>query len=195
MEHYYSTIQGWFNFPEFYTEVAKHLPDRGFRFAEVGVWKGQSLAYLAVELVNLGKQGDILAVDTFKGSAEHQRGERDYDPIVDAKHGLQKEFCKNMALGNFAAHGIRIVPWAATSLDTARVIADETMDGVFIDASHDWQAVVADCEAWWPKIKSGGWLCGHDVNWDDVKMGLSVFNKAGHLRIESDRVCWMVAKP
>lgn len=43
----------------------------------------------------------------------------------------------------------------------AAAIAPE-MDLVFIDAEHSYEAVLADCRAWWPKIKSGGILCGHD---------------------------------
>lgn len=33
---------------------------------------------------------------------------------------------------------------------------------VYIDADHSREAVAADLEAWWPRIKMDGWLAGHD---------------------------------
>ena len=38
----------------------------------------------------------------------------------------------------------------------------ETFDFVYIDADHTYEGVRADLEAWWPTIKPGGVLGGHD---------------------------------
>jgi len=35
-------------------------------------------------------------------------------------------------------------------------------DFVYIDANHSCKAVTADIEAWWPKVRRGGCLAGHD---------------------------------
>lgn len=48
------------------------------------------------------------------------------------------------------------------SVDAARLFADECLDGVYIDANHAYDAVLADLKAWWPKVKSGGLFAGHD---------------------------------
>jgi len=37
-----------------------------------------------------------------------------------------------------------------------------SLDFVFIDADHRYEAVRDDIRAWWPKLRSGGALCGHD---------------------------------
>lgn len=39
---------------------------------------------------------------------------------------------------------------------------DETVDLVFIDASHLYSNVVRDINCWFPKVRKGGIICGHD---------------------------------
>lgn len=40
--------------------------------------------------------------------------------------------------------------------------ADGSLDFVYLDANHSFLAVRADLEAWYPKLKVGGFLAGHD---------------------------------
>ena len=42
MKHFYHTIQGWFDFPDLYSEMV--LKHNDAKFVEVGVWKGKSLS-------------------------------------------------------------------------------------------------------------------------------------------------------
>lgn len=41
-------------------------------------------------------------------------------------------------------------------------ILDESLDFVFVDATHTYNAVKEDISLWLPKIKKDGMLCGHD---------------------------------
>ena len=50
----------------------------------------------------------------------------------------------------------------ATSIQAAKIIGDESLDFVFLDANHTYKAVKKDIKAWYPKIKSGGILVGDD---------------------------------
>lgn len=51
-----------------------------------------------------------------------------------------------------------------------------TVDCVFIDADHRYDAVLQDLRAWYPKIKSkGGILCGDDYWMDSVKKAVHEF--------------------
>jgi predicted O-methyltransferase YrrM len=61
----------------------------------------------------------------------------------------------------------RRVILAMPSLEAIRHVPD--LDFVFIDADHSYPAVKADIAAWMPKVKVGGWLCGHDYDLRAVK--------------------------
>ena len=53
-----------------------------------------------------------------------------------------------------------------SSLEAAEEISDEALDFVYIDADHDYAAAKADLEAWFPKVRHGGLVAGHDyLNW------------------------------
>lgn len=52
--------------------------------------------------------------------------------------------------------------WAGS--DEARRTQDYTKDFIYIDALHDYDSVLADIQAWWPKVRKGGMLAGHDYN-------------------------------
>ena len=58
--------------------------------------------------------------------------------------------------------GKRVRPLRMETVAAAREFPDAHFDFVFIDADHSYEAVTADIDAWRPKLKAGGLLCGHD---------------------------------
>lgn len=48
------------------------------------------------------------------------------------------------------------------SVDAAKDFEDESLDFVYIDGLHDYESASADIKAWYPKVKKGGILSGHD---------------------------------
>ncbi len=47
---------------------------------------------------------------------------------------------------------------------TEEEIPSESVDVVFVDADHSYEAVKADLEFWWKKVRKGGQLLGDDYN-------------------------------
>lgn len=67
------------------------------------------------------------------------------------------------------------------STDGAKQVEDESCDIVYIDADHTYGAVRDDIAAWLPKVKTGGWIGGHDYvnrrNWGVIRAVNEAFGK------------------
>lgn len=51
-----------------------------------------------------------------------------------------------------------------TTREASGAIHDGELDFVFVDADHSYEAVIDDIACWQPKVRSGGWLGGHDYH-------------------------------
>jgi predicted O-methyltransferase YrrM len=183
MEHFFKSIQGWAIYRPLYQEAVEKAPQTGARFVELGSWKGRSTAYMAVEIINSGKQIEFWAVDHWQGSREHAN----YQAVRDGS--LFEEFRSNIEP---VADYVKVL--RAYSVDAACTFENESIDFLMIDASHEFEDVLADIEAWWPKIKPRGIMAGDDYNWPGVKKAVREF--FGKRSIESliDGSCWRVRK-
>lgn len=60
------------------------------------------------------------------------------------------------------------------SAKAAEAFSDGSLDFVFIDADHSYEGVSRDIQAWHPKVKAGGLLCGHDYANKNDPCGMEV---------------------
>lgn len=182
MNHYYQNIgEDWFTYPNFYSSVVREFPS-GSRFVEVGSWRGRSACFLGVEIHNSGKEIRLDCVDTWNGSEEHVG----YDILEN--DGLYKEFISNI---DPIAHIIN--PIRMESLKAVDLYADESLDMVFLDASHKYEDIKADIEAWFPKVKPGGIFSGHDYpTWTQVVRAVDEFFPGRNFTVSEN--CWIYRK-
>jgi predicted O-methyltransferase YrrM len=90
------------------------------------------------------------------------------------------------------------------SIEASKIVKDHELDLCYIDADHSYAAVTADLEAWWPKVKPGGVMCGHDYNpvqfgTNHVRKAVNDFVKRMGLQdrfhfITADQGNWFIAK-
>jgi len=175
----YNNIEGWFNFDQLYSLQLHEAPDKA-HFIEVGTWKGKSAAYMA-EIIKLsGKDIKFDCVDTWLGSEEHVN---DADVINNT---LYETFLNNMAPLKGYFNPLRL-----PSVEAANFYRNESIDFVYIDAAHDYKNVRADIEAWWPKVKPGGTIAGHDIFHPPVRQAVIDVLSSYDEQFNS----WIVKKP
>lgn len=182
MEHFYNSIgENWFTFHGIYKNAINKFQNNS-HFVEVGAWKGRSAAFMAVEIINSGYNIKFDVVDTWDGSVEHQ----EYDVI--RKDELYNEFLKNTEKVSHIINPIR-----KSSLEASKLYEDESLDFVFIDASHEYEDVKADIEAWFPKVKKGGIIAGHDYT-NTWKVKKAVDERFGVENISVGEQSWLFQK-
>jgi hypothetical protein len=157
MEHFYEKISGHFNYENIYRHIIAFTPSNSEeKYVEIGAWKGKSVCYAAVEIINSGKNITIDSVDTWKGSP----GEpilMDDKSITEGT--LYDEFITNIEPVKHIVTSVRM-----SSVEAAKLYEDKSLFFVFIDGSHLYEAVKEDILAWLPKVKSGGFIGGHDID-------------------------------
>ena len=80
------------------------------------------------------------------------------------KYGGFEKLVKNIKL-HLSEYEKRYTWFRQTSLTINNSqIQDESLDAVFVDADHSYEAVSRDLPFWWKKLKKGGWLLGDDYN-------------------------------
>ena len=116
------------------------------KMVEIGCWFGRTTTVLLA-----GSENDLklYCVDTFRGSDEHQEELKGYY--------YRGDFEKNVSQF-FGRYEIR----EGFSHEISTQFEDRWFDYIWIDASHDYFNVKRDIESWFPKLKSGGLMLGHD---------------------------------
>lgn len=183
IEHNYQSIEGWFNMEKQYLELLDKCPEFG-TFVELGAWKGKSTSFIVTEIINQGRQINFITVDTFKGAPETK-------DIREAE--AYRQYNLNDVYIQYSNNTKHLQNYYATRVgDTAKAAseyADNSIDCIFIDAGHSYEAVLADLRAWYPKMKDTCIMAGHDYNksWPGVINAVNEFF-GGPDRVEND--CW-----
>lgn len=159
MDHIYHKIQGAFTFPQLYYSAVSHFNNA--EFIEIGCDRGQSLSFLGVEIINKNKNIKIHAVDTWGDNINSW----------NSSDTVYTTFLNNIKpVQDILKDKINII--RSYSVEAASKFNDQSLDFIFIDACHEYECVIADLNAWFPKLKPNGWIAGHDYY-------------AGHYGVES----------
>ena len=166
MNHFYQNIYGWFDFADLYSKMVKSASN-GSVFVELGCLFGKSTAYMAVEILNSGKDiyFDVVDIFNFRKVPDLKQFISDLKKDLVFDDEFFDLFKQNIKPAETA---IRYI-WKMDTVDAAMGYADESVDFVFIDGNHTYENIRADITAWLPKVASGGVLAGHDIGINGVK--------------------------
>ncbi len=179
-------LQGWGqNSPIFEKVISTYRPSL---VIEVGTWKGASAIRIA-ELMKRCRvpEPEVICVDTWLGSVEHwlDRSNPNHFPSLALKWGRPDLYNTFMANVVRAGHDDVIVPFPADTSTAAKFLRCRGMqaDLIYIDASHEYENVIADLVAFWEVLRPGGVLIGDDfiaARWPGVVRAVHEFvNRAG----------------
>lgn len=128
-------------------DLARLFAEKGYTSgAEIGVADGRYSLTLCQSIPNLR----LLCVDPWMPYDGNRRG----GPIE------QHERNYVLAQQRMSPYGAQLV--RAKSVDAAPLVADGSLDFVYVDGNHARSFVLADLEAWSPKVRMGGTIAGHD---------------------------------
>ena len=134
------------------------------KIIEVGVWMGKAIVHMARTAAELEIEDiEILAVDTWLGSPEHWLEPKWHESLnrVGGYPTIYRTFAKNMIEQGLTD----IVTPLPVPADTAAHIlraCEVEADLIHLDAGHEFDAVYADIQNYWPMVSEGGVIIGDD---------------------------------
>lgn len=101
-----------------------------------------------------------------------------YAPYLDLGYEYtieEQTKIKNEARDRLSPFGTRAIWTYVSSVEAAALCPDHMLDFVFIDAEHTYNSARADISSWYPKVKLGGLISGHDFDMDGVQKAVKEF--------------------
>jgi hypothetical protein len=152
-------INGWFNFHNFYIDMVGRFDDAVF--VEIGCWEGKSTVFMANQIKNSGKNIKFYAIDIWEA---YDQGDGN---IWDANYD---QYLENIEPVKEYINTIK-----EDSSKASLQFGLESVDFIFIDGNHSYDFIKRDIEHWAPKLKPGGVIAGHDIQWKSIEKAVSEY--------------------
>ena len=148
--------------------LASSLPSSYVLGCEIGVWEG---GYTSVLVSSTSMH--IVAIDPWQATdsyseiyGSHSMEDVEKNPLLRGNDGFVWQEARYMGtLDNLKRFPLG--KWTVLrgySYKLKHFFPNESVDFVYIDGEHSYEAVSKDIADWWPKISPGGILAGHDYN-------------------------------
>ena len=139
---------------------------------ELGVAKSDSFMTILDNCANVSK---LYGIDNYQpfydNFSDHYVGE--FEVAMIKAESLNKH--------KFSKHRSKIEFLETSSIEAVTNFKNEYFDFIFIDADHSYQSVRQDLEIWYPKIKPGGLISGHDYHLSVVETAVNDFRKENNI--------------
>lgn len=133
-------------------EIGSLLQEHGFKTGvEVGVKKGE---FARVILDKWTSCVSYKLVDLWEK-------QENYKDIANVESNVHEEYYKE-TLSRLEPYKDKIEIYRMYSTEAAKKIQPNSLDFAYIDARHDYCGAMDDLKAYWPLVKPGGIMAGHD---------------------------------
>ena len=167
---------GWA--PLYYGIVSKIINNNSYKsYCEVGIGYGTHVKYV-LKTTNLDK---LYLVDPMiyyenDGFPTDIINKKSSNPTTNDNKIDNFEELYNLILNYLSEYKSKITWFRKESLNiTTEDIPDESLDCIFIDGDHSYEAVKKDLAFWWNKLKKNGTLIGDDYYMGEVKRAVEEF--------------------
>jgi len=124
-------------------ELISLFAELGFtKGAEIGVKKANYSLFMCQNIPNL----ELICVDPWTGYGSTGPG------------GMERLYQRSVEI--LSPYNVKII--RDTSVGAAKLVPDNSLDFVYIDAAHDFDNVMVDIILWSQKVRVGGIVSGHD---------------------------------
>lgn len=161
--------------------------------AEVGVFMGA----LSKRLLRGRDDLRLILVDAWRPYGTYSR-DGDFHADMSVKEHEDAYHTTLKGIAAFEARASVIRDW---SIEASGKVPDGSLDFVFIDAEHTYEACKADIAAWAPKVRAGGVISGHDYENPDfphwgVERAVQEYANEHGLKVQLDaNYTWFIHLP
>lgn len=142
-----------------------HLIPKGSKIAEIGVFAGE----FSREILEVCEPSELTLVDLWSG--RHGSGDKDGKNFLRLNlDGFDKLLARALP-GN-----VRVLKLPSLTYLTS--LPKDSLDAVYIDAQHTYDAVSQELAFARTRVKKGGWILGHDYKALDGSYDFSGVEKA-----------------
>ena len=188
-------LQGWGGDSPAFGELIKAV--RPALVIEVGTWKGASAVSMADAAASEGLSTTIVCVDTWLGALEFRTDQADAERFraLECRHGYPQVYYRFLANVCHRGHQQRIVPFPMDSASAALWFMSHGVKAglIYIDASHEEEAVYQDLVDYHQLLAPGGRIFGDDWDWAGVRAAVTNFAKSYGLTIAHCHDKWVLA--
>jgi len=148
-------------------DLLDSLPKTYQMGVEIGVWQGWYTNHL-IQRTSMSIVGidPWVATESYEDLDDKATTEEDFDAFASGNDGYTWQETRYISTINTLKQ-LPLQKWTILrgySYKLKHFFADESLDFVYVDGEHSYEAVSQDIADWWPKIKPGGILAGHDYN-------------------------------
>jgi len=147
-------------------ELLSSLPESFSHGIEIGVWEAWYTLHM-LQRTNMF----IVGIDPWTATDSYEDVDptaENFDPRAKGPDGFLWQETRYMAsyggLSKYQEFGGRWRLFRSFSHDIVHFFTPHAHDFIYIDGEHTYKAVSRDMADWWPKVKIGGILAGHDYN-------------------------------
>ena len=198
----YKDVPGWINDAEFiYPQMVEQAQD-GDHFVEIGTFLGQSTTYMAELIKKSRKKISFDTIDLYwliPHTINNYKEAGHPKSFYDYYNNIIKEWDMNIV--DVVKHPLRVLRVdkyvnfiTCDEKYSHKIYEDNLIKFLWIDGDHGADVVYNHLVNFWPKLKSGGYIGGDDIHYEEVLDDVKKFSKEYDVKVKYDYNSFLITK-